>query len=103
MRQVPRTYALTNREDFSYQGGTVLGDTALASATVEVKNNTLRIDTVDYFLADDYVIYTWDGSDLETVTAKQLAKDDLPADYANYTVVGVLNGDAAYTALYIYK
>lgn len=87
-------YTLINRDKFSYQ--------TCSGSAVEVKKNTLTIDGVDYYMAEDGCqIFVIDGSDVDTYTAKQLAKDDL--DNIDYTVAGVLNSDAEYSALYIYR
>ena len=91
--KVDRTYANNNKKDFSYNA---------VNGTVTQKSNTITIDGVGYYLANNAKIFLIEGDDVTVVTAKKLATDYKTASL-KANVTGVLNADGEYSALYICK
>ena len=87
------TYANNNKKDFSYNA---------VNGTVTQKSNTITIDGVGYYLANNAKIFLIEGDDVTVVTAKKLATDYKTASL-KANVTGVLNADGEYSALYICK
>ena len=90
--KVDSTYANNNKKDFSYNA---------VNGTVTQKSNTITIDGVGYYLANNAKIFLIEGDDVTVVTAK-LATDYKTASL-KANVTGVLNADGEYSALYICK
>ena len=81
------------------------GDIFVSSAVfskVTQKSNTITIDGVGYYLANNAKIFLIEGDDVTVVTAKKLATDYKTASL-KANVTGVLNADGEYSALYICK
>ena len=91
--KVDSTYANNNKKDFSYNA---------VNGTVTQKSNTITIDGVGYYLANNAKIFLIEGDDVTVVTAKKLATDYKTASL-KANVTGVLNADGEYSALYICK
>ncbi len=92
-KEVTSAYATKNDDKFSFD--------TVTSGDVEYKKDVLTIGGESYYMATGAKVFVAEGGDVDTFTAKALAKE-----YENglsATVYGVKNADGDFTALYIAK